>query len=95
MNLVISLLRGGGQRVPVGPAGQNDGSTVSLTGVLVDTTTPTTATINAVPDRCVNLALTMIGSPGTYKLAHVTFFPSVFVYLAKATPTLIRHRRHD
>jgi len=52
---------------------QDDGSSISLTGVLVNTTTPTTLALpSGVPDRCANLFLAMLGNPGTYNLSVVT-----------------------
>jgi hypothetical protein len=52
---------------------QDDGSKISLTGVLVNTTTPTTLALPGdIPDRCANLFLTMLSHPGTYTLTVVT-----------------------
>jgi hypothetical protein len=51
---------------------QDDGTKLSLTGVLVSTTTPTTLALGPVPDRCVNLSLAMLSNPGTYNLTVVT-----------------------
>jgi hypothetical protein len=57
---------------------QDDGSSVSLTGVLVNTTTPTTLALPVgVPDRCANLFLAMLSHPGTYNLTVVTDTESV------------------
>src|SRR5215472_9443078 len=52
---------------------QDNGSSVSLTGVLVNTTTPTTLALPAdVPDRCASLFFAMLSNPGTYNLTVVT-----------------------
>ena len=51
---------------------QDDGSSVSLTGVFVNTTTPTTLALPNVPDRCANLFFAMLSHPRTYMLTVVT-----------------------
>jgi len=52
---------------------QDNGSSVSLTGVLVNTTTPTTVDLPVgVPDRCASLFFAMLSNPGTYNLTVVT-----------------------
>lgn len=57
---------------------QDDGSSVSLTGVLVNTATSTTVALpTGVPDRCANLFFAMLSHPGTYRLTVVTDTESV------------------
>jgi hypothetical protein len=52
---------------------QDNGSSISLTGVLANTTTQTTLDLPAdIPDRCANLFFAMLSNPGTYKLTVVT-----------------------
>lgn len=52
---------------------KDNGSSVSLTGVLVNTTTPTTVALPiGVPDRCANLFYAMLSNPGIYTLTVVT-----------------------
>jgi hypothetical protein len=50
----------------------DDGTNLSLTGVLVNTTTPTTVPLGIVPDRCAKLSFAMLSNPETYKLTVVT-----------------------
>lgn len=47
---------------------QDDGNSISLTGVLANTTTPTTVALGVIPDRCANLFFAMLSHPGTYTL---------------------------
>jgi hypothetical protein len=52
---------------------QDNGSSVSLTGVLINTTAPTTVALPiGVPDRCARLFFAMLSNPGVYNLTVVT-----------------------
>ena len=52
---------------------EDTGSRISLTGVLVGTTTPTTLTLPVgIRDRCANFFFAMLSNPGTYNLSVVT-----------------------